>query len=541
MIIGHATAFAQPLDRERLERVEDLSEELANELHDLSRILRVAGVEGTGLVPYFAEGVCGSGWPELQSAGEATPLGLIDLKPGVEVEVTDRRQMIDSWLRLLSAFGGVEDVRFKVKHAHFSDGPPLQVKADIYASFVGRDTQNRRLWIEARGKIEASRSESVPPWRIEAFSLKTLAGKRAQRDLFTEVARAAGCYHAAPPFGSSGNPGFSARGVSLADVDADGLLDAVVIGVNENFLYLNQGDGAFVNGASGAGIRVTPRASAPLVLDHDADGDVDLFLSAPGEQMLFANLLESGELQFVDVSTTAGVDRQAHGFSAVAGDVDGDGASDIYVASYNRYGIVMPNDWSRATNGTPNLLFVNDGHGAFTESAQSWGVADRRWSYAATLVDLTGEGRQDLYVANDFGENAFYRNEGERFVDIAADLGMLDPGNGMGVAVGDYDNDGNLDLHVTNMSSTAGNRILKRLFPNRASHLDATHVLVKLAAGNTLFRGLPDGGFADVSAEVGTFSAGWAWGGGFVDVDNDGWTDLHSPNGFVSGKDLKDT
>ena len=201
----------------------------------------------------------------------------------------------------------------------------------------------------------------------------------------------------------------------------------------------------------------------------------------------------------------------------------------------------MPNSWSRATNGTANLLFINQGDGGFQEQAQQWGVADSRWSYAAHFGDFDGDDRQDIYLANDFGENALYLNRGDHFIDAAGTLGMLDPGNGMGVSLGDYDNDGHIDIHVTNMSSTAGKRILERLFPDETGHVSGTRVLVKLAAGNSLFRNLGDGTYQDVSSEVGPLAAGWAWGGGFIDFDNDGWQDIHSPNGFISGKSLKDT
>ena len=141
-------------------------------------------------------------------------------------------------------------------------------------------------------------------------------------------------------------------------------------------------------------------------------------------------------------------------------------------------------------------------------------------------------------MANDFGENGYYVNLGDRFEDRAPGMGLLDPGNGMGVSFGDYNNDGRIDLYVTNMSSTAGNRILDRLFPQGRGDRSG---LKKLAAGNTLFEGVDGGGFKDVSNKFGPFVAGWAWGGVFVDFDNDGWEDLYSPNGFISGKSMKDT
>jgi hypothetical protein len=208
------------------------------------------------------------------------------------------------------------------------------------------------------------------------------------------------------------------------------------------------------------------------------------------------------------------------------------------VTSYNHYGQVTPNSWTAATNGTPNLLFVSQPDGSYRECAADWGVDDRRWSYAAAFADLTGDGRPDLYVANDFGENAFFIHHGDRFRDEARERGVLDTGNGMGVSFGDYDNDGLLDLHVTNMSSTAGNRILGRLFPDSDP---SNNTLKKLAAGNNLYRNLGNGYFKDVTKEVGGLSGMWAWGGGFIDIDNDGREDLYTPNGFISGKSMKDT
>jgi hypothetical protein len=89
--------------------------------------------------------------------------------------------------------------------------------------------------------------------------------------------------------------------------------------------------------------------------------------------------------------------------------------------------------------------------------------------------------------------------------------------------------------------SQASNGTAKRLFPDEAAEVKSTQLLGKLAAGNSLFQNMGDGTFTEVSAELGPFTAGWAWGGGFLDFDNDGWQDLHFPNGFVSGKSMKDT
>jgi hypothetical protein len=166
-------------------------------------------------------------------------------------------------------------------------------------------------------------------------------------------------------------------------------------------------------------------------------------------------------------------------------------------------------------------------------------VAGHDWSYAAQLVDVDEDGRLDLYVANDFGSgNRLYLNRGDRFVDDAQRRNVWDGGYGMGVSFGDYDNDGDLDLHVTKMASNAGNRILGRF---SRTDLRARERLEALASGNSLYRNNGRGVFEDISARAGPFPAGWAWGGGFIDFDNDGWEDIHTPNGHMSGLSMKDT
>ena len=533
--------WASPVDRTQVEWVEDQTESLANQLHQLSHAVRQRDMEQ--VAGHFAAELVAHGLPRQSGASKQVIKWVYQHQVDTGAAQLDKRAFVEDWRRHLQHFSTIEDVRFKVKQAHFEAGEPPRADATIYFSIVGRDSQERRRWVESKAHIEAYLT-SEGGWLIDHFEVKeeTFKTRFAAVDLFSEVSLPAGVYRAVPPFGAPGNQDFVAHGVAVADVDRDSLVDIFVTGSGENFLYINQGDGTFVNRAEAAGLQFTPTATAPLFVDFDNDGDSDLFLAAVGFQMLFENRPDaSGALNFIDISAAAGVAYPAEGFSAVSADINNDGWPDIYVASYNRYGTVMPNSWARATNGTPNRLFVNQGGGRFVEAASLWGVADSRWSYAAHFGDVDGDGRPDLYVANDFGENALYLHTGDRYRDVAAERGVLDPGNGMGVSLGDYDNDGDLDLHVTNMSSTAGNRILRRLFPDAAAQLEGTRVLNKLAAGNTIFENLGGGHFKDVTAAVGPLSASWAFGGGFVDVDNDGWEDLHVPNGFVSGKSLKDT
>ncbi|MEO5857913.1 MAG: VCBS repeat-containing protein [Pyrinomonadaceae bacterium] len=573
-LLGPSSVLAQVLpsrpapraDDRRLETIEELSESLANDLLTLSVAARDRDAELTR--EYFSAVLTGKIFPSRPTATvnqvkwvgmhkweAATPtLSVVtvaakpnDPGPGKIAS----KAFLESWSDFLEHFSEIEDARFKVKEANFDENAKALLGADeptavagakgrarIAFYVIGRDADGKREW--ARGTFWADvRYAANKHWQFDSFDLVSFDSLVAEKDMFSEVAIPAGVGASLPGFGTPENNGFIWHGAAAADLNNDGWIDLFVTAPDRNYLYLNDRNGKFRDASNDAGVTNLATGVAPLLFDYDNDGDTDIFISTVGQQVLLENhLSKGGKLSFADISLEAGVARDAIGFSAVSADINGDGRLDVYVTSYNRYGQITPNSWFRATNGTPNLLFVSQPGGGFREEAAKWGVDDKRWSYAAEFADINADGKMDLYVANDFGEKALYINQGGKFVDEAAARGVLDPGNGMGVSFGDYNNDGRLDIHASNMSSTAGNRILARLFPTAGPQ---ENVLKKLAAGNNLFENTGDGKFKDVTAAVGGFSGGWAWGGGFIDFDNDGWEDIYTPNGFISGKSMKDT
>ena len=532
-----ATQEGAAVDVEQLDVQEDQSESLANDLLAFSLAMRKA--DRNRFDDFWQDTVSATALPEndpertVAAERALRAVWSFDAEP---VEFSREDYVTELW-PLVERYESLEDVRFKVKQVEFSDDGS-HAKAKIKFFFVGKHDGQGREWIKGLATLGADKI-GEDPWKIGRFELTEMTSLVTEREWFSEVSGPAGLNEKFPKFGQGANDGFVNHGAAVADVNADGLIDVAASGVLGNFLYLNAGDGTFTDASAASLLKFTPPGAGVVFLDYDNDGDPDLFVAAVGRQLLLQNrFVPDGEVRFADVSLEAGVAQSAIGFSSVVADINNDGWQDIYVCSYNRYGTIMPNSWTGATNGTPNLLLVNQGDGTYRNEAEDWGVADSRWSYAAQFIDLDEDGDQDLYVANDFGENAFYRNDGDRFTDLSADMGIVDPGFGMGVSFGDYDRDGDFDLHVTNMSSTAGKRILELLYPPEHPMRKS---LDKQAEGNSLYANQGDGTFQNVSATVGGLGGGWAFGGGFVDIDGDGWEDLHTPNGFVSGETMNDT
>lgn len=395
------------------------------------------------------------------------------------------------------------------------------------------------------------------------------ASPNAARDVrFTDVTEKAGL---AAFRHVSGDPAkhyiieATGSGVATFDFDGDGLSDIYLLNGSSldlmrsgrpaprAALYRNVGDGTFRDVTADAGVANERWGQGVCVGDVDNDGDEDLYVTNFGVNRLYRN--ERG--RFTDVATAAGVAVDSWSTGCAFGDYDGDGLLDLYVAGYVRLDLAKlppspadspspsaePSSSSRQVGmgaaysagasactyrgervmcgprglpGAPDHLFHNNGDGTFTDVTAEAGVADTkgRYGFGVAWFDMDDDGKLDLLVANDSGPNLVYRNLGNgRFEDVSYTSGAAIDGNAreqahMGVAIGDYDNDGRDDIHITNFADDF----------------------------NVLYHNQDGTSFSDVSYRTGIAPPSvpfLGWGTNFLDYDNDGWLDLLIVNGHV--------
>jgi hypothetical protein len=334
-------------------------------------------------------------------------------------------------------------------------------------------------------------------------------------------------------------------GVCLIDYDKDGWLDIYLVngstfaaldGKEEPphaALFHNNHDGTFTDVSAQAGVTNDRWGYGCSVADYDNDGWPDLFVGNYGKNRLYHN---NHDGTFTDMGEKAGVQLGNWSSGSAWGDYDGDGLLDLYVSGYVHFDRDnLPIGGSKAMNysfcqyrgaavncgprglpGEADHLFHNNGDGTFTDVTTKTGVEDKRpyYGFTAIFISLKGNGRPDLVVGNDSEPNFLYVNKGDGTFDDQSYLSgfaLNEDGReiaSMGIAAGDYENNGLIDFFVTDFGDD-----YKVLYRNDGSD-----------------------SFSDVSYRVGiaqTTIPFVGWGDGFIDYDNDGWLDLFMVNGHV--------
>lgn len=309
-----------------------------------------------------------------------------------------------------------------------------------------------------------------------------------------------------------------AAGAAWGDIEGDGDLDLYLPHHSAPAeLWVNQG-GTFVDQAADRGVDNQGIIGLGAVfVDYDNDGDSDLYVTNNGPNRLYQN---DGSGRFMDVAPTAGVADDRAATSAAWADYDNDGLLDLYVVNYGRCG---GTDIEKALQYHGDALYHNEGEGTFSDQTALLGPPEATMGagFQAGWLDYDHDGDQDLYLANDFigprpRPNVLWRNDGPdgaggwRFTDVSLPSQTGVAINTMGIGVGDYDRDGDLDLALSNIRDNF-------LFRNNG---DGTFTNVAHAAGVAR----PNQNVTDRSI---------TWGLGFFDFNLDGWEDLHITAGSL--------
>jgi hypothetical protein len=572
---------------------EELILELTPRLAGLARGLLEHEVLPTGEVrPLFAMSVGLQG--ELDSPGDArTNFSVPGVRsiPWLLAEGTSTRGNADLvlWVPLLKELDALGEARFFIVDGKFTDRHKIRFETIVGFDGTGWLKDETPCWIAAKQKLTWSREDAG--WRISSWKQKELSVTTTPAPLFREVLRSAvsdadhyqrarESHHEQHIIELFTKNRFQVRtdnklyakypdleglfqhpAVSVVDIDSDGFDDLYVMGRwGRNLLLRNGGDGTFEDIAGRVGLDLEGFCNCALFADFDNDGDQDVFIGRGLERAIY---LVNEEGKFVERTRERIGTLLPYLVSTIsATDYNGDGLLDVYLGLYGpstrahsveswaadffppimvEAMLKREKDSHRYLErfGPPNLLLAGRANGAFRVAPEAEQLAEWLNTFQCSWADFDNDGDADAYVCNDFGPDHLYRNDGPRkegssviqFSEVSKEVaGDSMQGFGMGASWGDYDNDGRLDLYVSNMFSKAGRRIT-------ATFAGLDPRLPYFAEGSLLFHNRGDRLVQVAGTSAGSMQVakvGWSWGGQFADFDNDGWLDIYAPSGFYT-------
>lgn len=489
----------------------------------------------------------------------------------------DRDAALAEWRGYLDGFASIEHVEM---HIHRMVDWQSEQLATVRFELIGRrqgsdealdPVHDRAIFRFAFG----GGSSPDEPSRVESAELVNGERVAGTQPHFVDVAPTAGV-----DFENRVYPGFERQpggeplefgmirhgpaGITAVDYDDDGFYDLFVPDGVYSRLLRNQGDGSFADVTDAMGLGGLDGVSVGLFADFDDDGDRDAFISRTfsPNQLFLQEIDGEGRRVFRDVTAQSGLGEDCCTTVASVADVDLDGHLDLYVGRYLDPRRERP-PTLYARNGEPSQLYLGRGDGTFENVTERAGVGEVGLCLGTVFGDVDLDGDPDLYVVNDFGRNTLYRNEGDgTFRDVTVESGTLAYGAGMNASMGDVDNDGDLDIYVTNIRSeiawmaetpalaayAKGVMSSRRGLADwplywqmmRQTGVNLVPAFEQMASGNNLLLGRGDGTFDDVTWVSGANPPGWFWGAAIQDFDNDGWVDIYAANGWIYGKEGDD-
>ena len=537
------------------------------------------------------------GFSEEQLQSERDGVRVYKWQPAVE-KVTLKRDIASEVEHYLKTMKTVDEAKLKLDSVEHIDSD----RDAVIRSFLWlRGTRNTsdgkgteafetqalfRMWLHAEGNT----------WKIHRQELIRGTTVTGDRRGFTDLWGRSNFYATEPDgtqssagidFASRFNPNFftpawqpktfeiikyGPAGVSAVDYDNDGWYDIFFADGARPRLYRNQGDGTFVDATVEAGLPENMAGvNVGIFADFDNDGYKDAYFGCfTDRSRVFKNVpidpQHPSRRKFVEVTDSSGIVKHGDGdfvVVAAAADYDNDGDLDLYTGRYLDPRKHLPTTLFYTRNGEGNRLYRNDGNFHFTDVTKEAGINETGLTLGVAWGDYNNDGNIDLYIANDFGRDALLRNNGNgTFSDVSKEANAFDPGYGMSATWGDIDNDGDLDLYVSDVHSSqrwygqaatlhkylvtsVRQRTIFEDFPvykEIYEHVGADWSTYgdRTVKGSALYLNDGKGRFTDVSEATGTNPFGWFWGSTIFDYDNDGYQDIYASDGWITSKSTQD-